>query len=133
MAETIINSVRKVKPIKLFDILVDDIHSMGPESEAHVLPGLTDALTFHEVLEHLAQGGDWYFRVTEHNNPEVVFMSGCTYDSMRNAYDGELTGYLGEVDSDDYSKICEITHAARAKQVAVETAALKRKQSADAP
>lgn len=117
----LITVTRKVPPVKLFDILLDDIHSMGDVPEPHVLPS-TAGLTFHEVFEHLAQGGDWYFQVTKHNDPSEIYMSGYTYESMRAAYDGESCGYLGSVDDDGEAQIQEIAKRQLHQLVAAQAA-----------
>lgn len=97
----------KIKKIKLFDILIEDIHSMGENCEPHTIDGST-GLTYHEVWEWISTGGDWYFEVTEHNNPENLFMKGTTYQDMDSARKGEeeiLLGHTTEAEISDIHKL----------------------------
>lgn len=119
-----INTVRHVKPIKFFDILIDDVYSAGPDTKPQRIDSTTK-LTFHEVLEFIGDGGDWIFVVTEHNKPDNVFISGITYESMRNAYKGEETGYYGKVSREGLHKIGDIVSEERRQICAREKAAGK--------
>jgi hypothetical protein len=109
----------EIKKIKLFDILVDDIHSMGEDSEAHTLDD-TVALTYHEVWEWISTGGDWYFKVIEHNNPENVFMNGTTYKDMNSARKGEEELLLAHATEAEISDIEKIIHRKRRKEYGLE-------------
>jgi hypothetical protein len=100
----------KIKKIKLFDVLIDDIHSMGEGSKPHTIDGSV-GLSYHEVWEWISEGGDWYFVVTEHKNPENVFMRGTTYSSMNTVRNGEeelVVGHATEAELSDVSKKLQI-------------------------
>jgi hypothetical protein len=109
----------KINKIKLFDILVDDIHSMGEDSKPHALDD-TVALTYHEVWEWISTGGDWYFKVIEHNNPENVFMNGTTYQDMNSARKGEEELLLASVTEAEISDIEKIIKRKRRKEYGLE-------------
>lgn len=105
----------KINKIKLFDILIDDIHSMSDESDAHTIDS-TVGLTYHEVWEWISTGGDWYFKVTEHNNPENVFLTGTSYENMDNARKGEEELVLGEATESEISDIKKILSMKRREE-----------------
>jgi hypothetical protein len=112
-------SIEEIKPIKLFDILIDDIHSMSDKDSAHTIDG-TAGLTYHEVLEWISSGGDWYFKVTEHNNPENVFMTGSTYEDMNAARKGESHYHVAEVSEGELSDVRKIFNRKRRKEYGME-------------
>lgn len=116
MAEQFSISYRsKINKIKLFDILVDDIHSMGESSEAHTIEG-SAGLAYHEVWEWISRGGDWYFKITEHNNPENVFMTGTTYQDMDSARKGEEELSIGSATEAEISDIYKLVRRKRKEE-----------------
>jgi len=94
------NSIRK---ISLFDILISDIHA---GDDYTTIEG-TIGLTYHEVWEWISSGGDWGFKVTEHNCPDNVFMIGTTTKSMNDARKGEETLYLGEASPEELDELAD--------------------------
>jgi hypothetical protein len=106
---------KNTKKIKLFDILIDDIHSMSDKDSAHTIDS-TKGLTYHEVWEWISTGGDWYFKVTEHNNPENVFMTGTTYEDMNRARKGEEDLVIGHATEAEISDIAKLLHRNRRKE-----------------
>ena len=107
--------IRKVPAIKLFDILIEDIHSQGEEPDLSAIDS-TVGLTYHEVLEWITSGGDWVFEVTEHKNPENVYLRGTTYEDMNNARKGEEQIAIGELSEAELGEINKIIHRKRMKQ-----------------
>lgn len=92
------------KKIKHFDVLIEDIHSAGSEPNHHTIQG-SSKLTYHEVWEWISRGGDWSFIVTEHNNPDNVFMRGSTYEDMDSARKGQHELSVGSATDAEISDI----------------------------
>ncbi len=114
MNKVILTSIEKVKPIKLFDILIEDAHSASETPNLSPIDS-TIGLTYHEVLEWITHGGDWNFSVTEHKNPDNVFMSGSTWQDMNAARKGEESFYVGEISQAELSDIRKIIDMKRAE------------------
>jgi|688.fasta_scaffold64315_2 hypothetical protein len=94
----------QVKKIKLFDVLVKDIHKRSDTYQ--VLEG-SSALSYHEVWEWISQGGDWDFIVTEHDNSKNIFLRGTTIQNMDSARKGEEELVLGFANEKELYEIDE--------------------------
>lgn len=99
--EKVITYEEDVKKIPLFDILISDIHAGDEYSTIDCSIGLT----YHEVWEWISEGGDWAFRVVEHKNPDNVFMTGNTYQSMNSARKGVAQVVLGHVTEEEIDEL----------------------------
>jgi hypothetical protein len=110
--------IDKIEKIEFFDVLVEDIHSAGEKSNHHCLEG-SSKLTYHEVWEWISRGGDWSFIVTEHNNPEKVFMRGSAYEDMDAARKGEHQLSLGQVTDAELSDLQKLLHRKRKEQYGI--------------
>jgi len=91
----------KIKKISFFDIWVSDIHA----GEDYSIIDTTNKLTYHEVWEWISRGGDWSFKVTEHENPENIFLIGSSYKDMDNARKGEESLVLGHATEKEMDEI----------------------------
>jgi hypothetical protein len=95
-----------VTKIDRFDILISDVHA---GDDYTTIPSTTN-LSLQEVWDWLCDGGDWGFRVTAHNMPDQVFMSGLLrYGSLRAAADGEVLVHLCEATDEEAAELKEKT------------------------
>jgi len=104
MAEKQIILINPCKKIEYFDILTRDIHQHGEDysaSEGNI------KLNINEVFDFISQGGDWNWKVVEHNNVENVFMSGSSYKSMQDAAKGEEHLSLGWLEEHEIEELHE--------------------------
>jgi len=102
MSEQQIVLIKPCKQIKFFDILTRDIHSRGDEYSA---TESTTKLNIQEVFNFISEGGDWNWKVVEHNNAENVFMSGSSYQNVQSAVKGEEELSLGFLEEEEVEEI----------------------------
>lgn len=108
MAERQLLYYRPVEQVTRFDILISDPHK---RNDPYTTIDSSANLTLQEVWEWLCDGGEWSFRVTAHNNPDKVFMSGLTtYESMRSAVDGEALVSLCTATEEEADELAQKVH-----------------------
>ena len=98
MNEQHIVLIKPCKQIKFFDILTRDIHSRVDEYSA---AESTTKLNIQEVFSFISGGGDWDWKVVEHNNAENVFMSGSSHHSLQSVVKGEEELSLGFLEEEE--------------------------------
>lgn len=103
----------EIQKIQFFDILVKDIHKRNDKYE---ILDSSKKLTYHEVWEWISTGGDWNFKVTEHNNPDNVFLVGSTYQNMDAARKGIEDVVIGHATKDEIDQIHEDLFQKRKKE-----------------
>lgn len=103
----------QINKIRFFDILVKDIHKHGDKYETI---DSSKQLTYHEVWEWISKGGDWNFKVTEHNNPENVFLVGSSYQNMNSARKGTENLVIGHATNEEIEEIHENLFQKRKKE-----------------
>lgn len=106
MRDKCITYNQPVNKIRLFDILIGDIHA---EDGCDTIDE-TVGLTYHEVLEWISEGGDWRFVVTEHQNPKNIFMQGVALQNMNAARRGEEAMVLGFATQEEMDQISDQLH-----------------------
>jgi hypothetical protein len=96
-----------VTKIDRFDILISDVHA---GDDYTTIPSTTN-LSLQEVWDWLCHGGDWSFKVIEHDQADHVFMSGLVgHESLRAAADGELLVHLCDATDEEAAELKEKAH-----------------------
>ena len=99
---------RPVEQVTRFDILISDPHK---RNDPYTTIDGSASLTLQEVWEWLCDCGEWSFRVTAHNDPDNVFMSGLTtYKSLRAAVDGQALCNLCTATEEEADELAKEVH-----------------------
>jgi len=107
MPDLNLNYYQNVERIKLFDILIADVHS---RNDPYTTIDRTRGLTLQEVWDWLCTGGDWAFIVTAHNDATKVFMRGETLASLRAASEGRILMSLCTATEEEAEALARQTH-----------------------
>lgn len=115
-----------VTKIDRFDILISDVHA----GDDYKTISSTTNLSLQQVWDWLCDGGDWSFRVTAHNQPDHVFMSGLVrYESLRAAAAGEVLVHLCSATDEEAAELKEKAHNRIMKETFCRAAAELKNQS----
>jgi hypothetical protein len=98
-----------------FDILLSDPYAGGGFKTLD----MTVNLSLQQVWEFLCEGGDWSFKVTPHNQPDKVFMSGSIYHDhvLRHSADGKQDWHLCFANSEEMAELKEKVHKRLRKEI----------------
>jgi hypothetical protein len=116
--ETQLVYFEKCEKVTGFDILLSDPYAGG----GFKANSTSVNLSLQQVWEFLCEGGDWSFKVTPHNQPDKVFMSGSIYHDnvLRHAADGERSWHLCFATSEEMAELREKAHARIRKEMNLE-------------
>lgn len=118
-AETQLVYFKKCEQIKKFDILVADRHN---RNDSFTRLDCSTGLTLQEVWNWLCEGGDWAYRITAHDQPDRVFLSGVTYfeNCLKHANEGEELIHLCFANDDEVTDFKNKVKARHRKELKLE-------------